>query len=153
MIDYIRRSIRNKLLAITGLGTALVLAASLFGIWQAWSSIKNLESVMNHEVANQARMVALSSDFKTQVIEWKNLLLRGGDSDVRDEHWNKFVALHDEVQQEAAAIEADVTRDQVKALIVEFRAKHEDLKARYASALKPSALVSAASAEKWSTTR
>jgi methyl-accepting chemotaxis protein len=136
MIDHIRRSIRNKLLAITGLGTALVLAASLFGIWQAWGSINNLQSVMNHEVANQARLVALSSRFKTQVIEWKNLLLRGGDSELRDRHWEKFLALDEEIQQEAAAIEASIERPEVKWLIVDFRDKHRQIKAEYTTALK-----------------
>jgi len=36
-LNFITNSIRNKLLAITGLGTTLVLASALFGMWLAWS--------------------------------------------------------------------------------------------------------------------
>jgi methyl-accepting chemotaxis protein len=36
-LNFITNSIRNKLLAITGVGTSLVLAAALFGMWLAWS--------------------------------------------------------------------------------------------------------------------
>lgn len=36
-MNFITNSIRNKLLAITGLGTTLVLASALFGMWLAWS--------------------------------------------------------------------------------------------------------------------
>ncbi len=41
-MDWIRHSIRNKLLMISGTGTALLLAAALFGLWMAWSDIQAL---------------------------------------------------------------------------------------------------------------
>ena len=36
LTDFIKRSIRYKLLLITGTGTTLLLGASLFGLWLAW---------------------------------------------------------------------------------------------------------------------
>ena len=42
-MNWFMRSIRNKLLLISGTGTGLLLAASLFGIWLSWSNIQTLE--------------------------------------------------------------------------------------------------------------
>ena len=36
-MNIVKRSIRNKLLAITGIGTVLLLGSALFGLWLAWS--------------------------------------------------------------------------------------------------------------------
>ncbi len=44
MINWFRQSIRNKLLIITGSGTTMVLAAALFGFWQAWSELAALDN-------------------------------------------------------------------------------------------------------------
>ncbi|QKQ25825.1 hypothetical protein [Candidatus Reidiella endopervernicosa] len=43
-MEWITSSIRNKLLAITGAGTTLVLAAALFGIFLGWQAISSFES-------------------------------------------------------------------------------------------------------------
>jgi len=40
----IKKSIRNKLLLITGSGTVLVLGAALLGFWLAWDSLKTIET-------------------------------------------------------------------------------------------------------------
>ena len=40
---WIKHSIRNKLLMISGTGTLLLIAAALFGLWTAWSDIQTLE--------------------------------------------------------------------------------------------------------------
>ena len=42
-MDWIKRSIRIKLLMISGTGTALLITAALFGLWMAWSDIQTLE--------------------------------------------------------------------------------------------------------------
>ncbi|TCJ13516.1 methyl-accepting chemotaxis protein [Parasulfuritortus cantonensis] len=51
-------SIRSKMLAITGLGTTLLLAAALTGLWLAWQEIDGL-----HEAAGQALSAAQVADF------------------------------------------------------------------------------------------
>jgi len=39
-MHWIKHSIRNKLLLISGTGTTLLIAAALFGLWMAWSDIQ-----------------------------------------------------------------------------------------------------------------
>jgi methyl-accepting chemotaxis protein len=43
-VPWIANSIRNKLLLISGVGTVLLLCASLLGIWLAWSGIEAIKA-------------------------------------------------------------------------------------------------------------
>ncbi|NWG86817.1 MAG: methyl-accepting chemotaxis protein [Hydrogenophilaceae bacterium] len=45
LMYWVRRSIRNKLLIITGVSTTFVLAAALFGFWQAWGELSATQNV------------------------------------------------------------------------------------------------------------
>jgi methyl-accepting chemotaxis protein len=48
--NLITGSIRNKLMLITGTGTLLLLAAALFGLWQAWSAGTRLPEAVGAEL-------------------------------------------------------------------------------------------------------
>jgi len=53
-MNWVRNSIRNKLLAITGLGTGLLLAAAGFGFWESWSTFARLQAVLGPHSATGA---------------------------------------------------------------------------------------------------
>jgi methyl-accepting chemotaxis protein len=54
-VPWIANSIRNKLLLISGVGTVLLLCASLLGIWLAWSGIEAIKAESGlTEAATQA---------------------------------------------------------------------------------------------------
>ena len=53
-MNWVRNSIRNKLLAITGLGTGLLLAASGFGFWESWNAFARLQAVLGGHSATGA---------------------------------------------------------------------------------------------------
>lgn len=53
-MNWVRNSIRNKLLAITGLGTGLLLAASGFGFWESWNAFARLQAVLGEHSATGA---------------------------------------------------------------------------------------------------
>ena len=59
---------------------ALVIAAALFGIHSLNQSIKTFETSVHDSHENAAAASHLLSQFKTQVQEWKNTLLRGRDA-------------------------------------------------------------------------
>jgi methyl-accepting chemotaxis protein len=50
LINLVTGSIRNKLMLITGTGTTLLLAAALFGLWQAWQAGNSLSAQVAHEL-------------------------------------------------------------------------------------------------------
>lgn len=64
-MDYIRKSIRNKLLLITGSGTTLVLAAALLGFWLAWGSLSSIDREI--AAAAQAAQAAQNADVSAAI--------------------------------------------------------------------------------------
>ncbi|MGE5027195.1 MAG: methyl-accepting chemotaxis protein, partial [Betaproteobacteria bacterium] len=89
-MNWIKHSIRNKLFLISGTGTTLLLAASLFGFWLSWSSIRAFEQEVESRRADERSILEMEIAFKTQVQEWKNILLRGSDPAALDKYWGSF---------------------------------------------------------------
>lgn len=69
--------------------------------------------------------------FKTQVQEWKNVLLRGRDDKARDKYWQAFQSMESEVQskaqQLAQTLPAGPARDKVSA----FASSHQTMARAY----------------------
>lgn len=127
-------SVRNKLLMVTGFGTGLVLAATLFGIYNAWHVEQEMAELMHHEQRVQAEFLDVSLSFRAQAEEWKNLLLRGQDTELREQHWSAFVQRHQDVQSEADLLIRDVGDAQLESMLQEFKQLHGDLFKAYQAA-------------------
>jgi methyl-accepting chemotaxis protein len=136
-MQKLRHSIRNDLLIISGSGTILVLAATLFGFWLAWHSIHRFATeVATHK--EDERMVRLMQlDFKRQVQEWKDTLLRGSDPAALDKYWGNFQAEEQKVQQTAKVLEQRLS-DQPEALdlLEEFISAHQQMSVAYRKGLQ-----------------
>jgi len=136
MLDLVRRSIRNKLLVITGVGTTFVLLASLFGLWQTWRSTETYESLLGAEVRHAIAILELKEQFMAQNLAWKNLLLRGADAHERNQHWRRFSELNEAVARDAERLQAEIQREQARAQVQSFLEQHRAMAGEYARALR-----------------
>jgi len=64
---------------VTGLGTSLVVAATVFSMFTAMKIQSEMSEVMEHDIRVESEVAMVTSDFKTQIQEWKNVLIRGID--------------------------------------------------------------------------
>ena len=129
-------SIRNKLLLITGTGTTLVLLSALFGFWGADQSLNRFEDVLINEVAEERMVLHTLSDFKKQVQEWKNVLLRGSDSKQFEKYWGKFEKQETRVQSGIDELLLVTRNSEVKARLVEFKRAHSEMGKAYRRGLQ-----------------
>ena len=60
-MQWIKHSIRNKLLMISGTGTGLLIAAALFGLWMAWSDIQTIQHKEAVESAQNGILISLGT--------------------------------------------------------------------------------------------
>ena len=82
--------LRTKLpLTITAI-MLLVAAAGLFAIWTLNQTVGVYARVIAFDNANERMAGEIAVDFKTQVQEWKNTLLRGKDPKAFEQHWTSF---------------------------------------------------------------
>jgi len=128
-------SVRNKLLMVTGLGTALVLGAAIFGFYSAWQAQQEMSEVMHSELLVQTELLNTTSNFKTMVQEWKNVLIRGADEQQREKYWNKFNKQYKSVQADIDALMHDIHSDGIKVKLQRFKTVHNALLAKYQNGL------------------
>lgn len=121
---YILSSVRNKLLMIAGLGTTLVVATTIYGIYSGWTLSQEMKLIINH---GEAGFVELSSDFKTQVQEWKNVLIRGHDEKQREKYWGKFNKKNETVQRVVGELIEQADDAGIKQKLSEFKQVHGKL--------------------------
>ena len=97
-MDWLNKSIFNKLLAIIGGGCVVIAFAALFYFGKASSGISAYQSVINVDDHNAIEVSAMLSEFKGQVQEWKNVLIRGSDPGSLDKYWGRFEKQEAKVQ-------------------------------------------------------
>ena len=68
----------------------LVLAAVSVGFWVFNSTLQAFQKDVTLRQTNAINVVALESDFKKQVQEWKDTLLRGKKPEALHKHWTNF---------------------------------------------------------------
>lgn len=135
MLASINRSIRLKLLVITGLGTTLVLGAALFGLWRGWHSITGFQHLMEKDVENVTAITQLSADFNASIMEWKNALIRGSVRPLRNMHWSQFQAMQQQVVTELETINPRISDPGVRANLEAFSEQQQNMMEAYAEAM------------------
>jgi len=125
--------IQTKLLGALGVGLAIVLTCGVAGLASAWA---NLGSDLPPEVEQLALSEQLGREFRLQVQEWKNVLLRGHDAELRAKHLAAFDEKGRQVEAIAARV-GGVADAQVQALARQFGEQHRALDAKYHEALGP----------------
>ena len=116
---------------VVSLGTSLVLGAAIFGFYSAWQVQKEMSGVMHHETTVQNEFLQINTDFKSMVQEWKNVLIRGADKEKREKYWNRFNKLHAAVISDVDVMMRDVRDENLKAMLLEFKAIHTALLPKY----------------------
>ncbi len=129
-------SIRNKLILITGGTTLLVLLAAAYAFWGATQSLGRYNHVLTHEVIEEVLVLETTVHFKTQVQEWKNVLLRGTDPEQLKKYWGKFEQQEARVQQHVDELLKDLHNTAAASSITEFKRSHLEMGKAYRSGLQ-----------------
>lgn len=135
IMEWIIGSIRNKLLFITGLGTTLVLAAALFGFWTSWQSLAVFHEVVETHKLNERNILGMQADFRMQVQEWKNVLLRGHDPQSLEKYWGEFEKIEARIQQNGAALQNKLEEGKARQLVKQFLEAHRQMGVSYRKGL------------------
>ncbi|BCE03763.1 methyl-accepting chemotaxis protein [Marinicellulosiphila megalodicopiae] len=122
-------SIRNKMLSVIALS---FLSLTLFNGLELLNNGKSVKLGLTMD-RNQLLSVEAGFEFKKQVQEWKNVLLRGSDSAQNKKYWDKFLA-----QQAITQAKVDELIKHLKdypdqlALAEKFKVDHLKMGAAYA---------------------
>jgi methyl-accepting chemotaxis protein len=123
--------LRAKLLAIIGSGILGVGIISGISFLSLSDQVSEFEDVLGQDVASALAADAMAIEFKVQVQEWKNVLLRGYDDTKREKYWGKFQQQHDKVQALGNKVIQLTVKNDTKKLTQEFLAAHKVLLDKY----------------------
>ncbi|MGE0483043.1 MAG: methyl-accepting chemotaxis protein [Gammaproteobacteria bacterium] len=143
-MKWISSSIRNELLLISGVGTALLLAAASFGLWLSWHSLMTLSAQAEQNVADERLVRQLQVDFELLARGWQDLYREGAPRIEVDAYRNRLDELETRIDDDIAVLESRVTGlSHILADVDAFAAARSVLVADYRRALLAQAAVDA----------
>ena len=124
-------NLSRKLPLAFSLALLVTLLAGFLGLWVASRSLDTFDTEVMQRVEAERSVADLDSHFKTQVQEWKNVLLRGSDASLLDKHWKAFEREEMAVADGAKALLAQLGDDDLRADMSRFMESHQKMAAAY----------------------
>jgi methyl-accepting chemotaxis protein len=132
----VSRSLRKKLLSLFGIGMLVTTAVVGAGFASAWSTVGEFEHVAGTEIDNERVVLRMTIDFKKQVQEWKNVLLRGADPRQLEKYWGQFQHAESAVQQSGESLLGRLENSAVSDRVASFLDAHRMMGASYRQGLE-----------------
>ncbi len=132
----LRASLRMKFLVVTFGALGIVVLAALGGMTTLWDSAKSLEGAGRVSVGQERAVRALTLQFKQQVQEWKDVLLRGKDPRALDAHWSAFIEKEAAVAQAGKALADEIADPAARSLLAQFLKAHKEMGEAYRRGLQ-----------------
>lgn len=118
----LKNSLRAQILSLLGGSLALILITALACFSFLSSGIQSYRGLLDGPMHNSRLIDVANLEFKVQVQEWKNVLVRGQDRANLDRYWSQFEAQERKVQSVLDELANDpVLREQVERLRDEHR--------------------------------
>ena len=134
-MSVLNRSLTHQFIFILSLGIVLLGGTLSYGYLTLSSSIDTYDQTLNRQVANERQMLAIESDFKKQVQEWKNVLLRGHDPADLRKYWGNFEKTEADVRNHVERLLPEVVNPRAKQLLTTFLDSHQSLAQSYREGL------------------
>lgn len=109
----------------------LLFAAALFGISRLNQALDIYQVSVAQSFAHERLASEMLNDFKVQVQEWKNVLLRGKDPAQLTRYWAAFEKQEKVVRDEARKLVADLPPGEGRERVAQFAQAHERMGAAY----------------------
>ena len=123
--------LRTKLPLAFVAALLMVMLAGLWGIYQLNRSVTTYARVIAEDHGRERVAADMLIDFKTQVQEWKNTLLRGKDPQQLDKYWSAFQKHEAKVVAAAATLQRGLPEGEARTLVGQFIQAHAAMGAGY----------------------
>jgi methyl-accepting chemotaxis protein-1 (serine sensor receptor) len=123
--------LRIKLPLVTSGILAVTVAAGLFGVFSLHGAMRDYARVIDVDLANERAVGAIALEFKIQVQEWKNTLLRGKDPAARASYWKAFLEHEAVVRKAVQKLQESLPNGKARSLIEQFDRAHAAMTTEY----------------------
>jgi methyl-accepting chemotaxis protein len=126
-----RQSLQFKLLAAYLASAVLLVIGVAVGVFSLKSALGNYQNEVRQMQDAAAAILQVQSNFKVQVQEWKNVLLRGKDPEQLEKYWGKFQSQEKKVHGDARSLADALPAGKAKEQLEAFLAAHEKMATGY----------------------
>ncbi len=109
----------------------LLLAAALFGISRLNQALDTYQTSVAQSFEHERMASSMLNDFKVQVQEWKNVLLRGKDPEQLTRYWAAFQKQEKSINEQAQKLLAALPAGEGRERVSQFVQAHERMGAAY----------------------
>lgn len=127
--------LRHKLPLAFGAAVLLTAAGGSFGIFELNRAASTYARTIDVDYANERLASDMLLAFKTQVQDWKDVLLKGHDPQALSHYWTAFEQQEQKVDDKAKALAALLPQGQTRKLLQDFQKAHADLGVAYRQGL------------------
>lgn len=124
-------SMQSRLLTIVIGGLLIMLAVSLASLIGLNGSINDYRTLMSQHVSAENQINDMNFNFKVQVQEWKNVLLRGHNNDQLKKYWGKFQDQEEKIQSAGRDLIPQLPPGDKRDLISTFINSHKEMGQAY----------------------
>ena len=128
--------LRLKLPLVFTAALLLLLAAALFGIARLNQALTTYETEVAASVNHERIAANMLAEFKVQVQEWKNVLLRGKDAEQLKRHWAAFEKEEAAIQTQAAQLLKGLPAGDARERVQQFAQAHQRMGTDYRKGLE-----------------
>nr|WP_086940851.1 methyl-accepting chemotaxis protein [Thaumasiovibrio occultus] len=127
-----KMGIRSILLLMVGLSIGLMSITAKTSMMVLTHNVESFAGLLDTDIKAERTVERINVEFKRQVQEWKNVLLRGSNTDQRTKYWQQFLAQEKEIQQLAVAT-LDLLTDypQLQQELSDFALEHQAMGQAY----------------------
>jgi methyl-accepting chemotaxis protein len=128
--------VRGRILLLFAICTFLVIATAAFGFWRFSASLEAFDRDVMSRQTNAIDVEAIEINFKKQVQEWKDTLLRGKKPEALDKHWTAFQQREGEVRTIADTLSRSIADTEAAQLVAQFLTAHKTMGDAYRRGLQ-----------------
>ena len=127
-----KKSLRAQILALIGGSLLLLLVIALLCIQQLSHHVEHFGDLLDGPLSESQLVDEANLEFKIQVQEWKNVLLRGKNPEQRNKYWAQFQAQERKVQELLGQLQrASAQSSQLSGQIARLQNEHRLLGEAY----------------------
>src|SRR5215471_18448337 len=128
--------LRGKIVLLFGAAVSLLLVAAAVALGQLYLSVRMFEQDVALRQNNAVSVEAVESEFKKQVQEWKDTLLRGKKPEAFEKYWGNFQQRESDVRDQAERLSRNIPDPESAQLLTEFLSAHRNMGDAYRRALQ-----------------
>jgi methyl-accepting chemotaxis protein-1 (serine sensor receptor) len=118
------RSLQFKVLVLVAGVMAIAIGVGIASVTRVYGTIQDLDRISREDFETQSSILRATVAFKQQVQEWKNVLLRGKDSEAFNRYWKAFEDRERDVSIELKDARSATPHDELRVMLEKAIASH-----------------------------